>query len=114
MTENLPGDFQFVEYESVWRYRASPVDKSELEIDVFARAGEDEYSIIGEVKNRKTKKFSEGEAAAFLKKMDELKEKEGIEKAVGFVFSPRGFTGDAMQFFKDHGIAWSDDERWMG
>ncbi len=114
MTENLPGDFQFVEYESVWRYYASPVDKSELAIDVFARAGEGEYSIIGEVKNRETKKFSEEEAAAFLKKMEELKEMEKIEKAVGFVFSPKGFTRDALQFFKEHRIAWSDDERWMG
>ncbi len=114
MTENLPGDFQFMEYESVWRYYASPVDKSELEIDVFARAGKDEYSIIGEVKNRETKKFSEEEAAAFLKKMEELKEMEKIEKAVGFVFSPKGFTGGALQFFKEHRIAWSDDERWMG
>ncbi len=113
MMENLPADFQFVEYESVWRYCASPVDKRELEIDVFARAGEDEYSIIGEVKNRETKTFSKDEAIGFLKKMEELKEKEGIEKAVGFVFSLKGFTAEALEYFKDHQIAWSDDERWL-
>ncbi|MCP4692886.1 MAG: hypothetical protein GY859_32890, partial [Desulfobacterales bacterium] len=114
MTENLPGDFRFVEYESVWRYCASPVDKSELEIDILARAGEDEYSIIGEVKNRESRTFSEKEAAAFLKKMAELKEKEAIEKVVGFVFSRLGFTRGALDFFKEHRIAWSDDERWLG
>ncbi len=39
---------------------------------------------------------------------------EEIEKAVGFVFSLKGFTGDALSFFREHRIAWSDDERWLG
>ncbi len=73
----------------------------------------DAYSIIGEVKNRETEKFSKKEAADFLKKMEKLKEMEEIEKAVGFVFSLKGFTGDALRFLKEHRIAWSDDERWL-
>ncbi len=39
VTENLPADFRFTEYESVWSYHAFPVHKRELKIDVFARAG---------------------------------------------------------------------------
>ncbi len=66
------------------------------------------------MKNRESRKFSEKEAAAFLMKMEELKEKEAIEKAVGFVFSRLGFTRGALEFLKKHRIAWSDDERWIG
>jgi len=39
VTENLPRDFRFTEYESVWSYHAFPVHKRELKIDIFARAG---------------------------------------------------------------------------
>lgn len=42
-----------------------------------------------------------------------LKETEDIEKTVGFVFSIEGFTVDALEYFKDHQIVWSDDERWL-
>lgn len=112
-TENLPADFRFTEYESVWSYHAFPVHKRELKIDVFARAGRDEYSIIGEVKNRETKKFSKDEAEKFLKKIGELKELEQVGKTVGFVFSLNGFTKEAVVFFRKHGIAWSENKLWL-
>ena len=113
-TENLPHDFQFAEYESVWCYHAFPLHKRELKIDIFARAGENEYSVIAEVKNRERNRFSKSEAVKFLKKTEELKEIEQVEKAVNFVFSLNGFTKGAVDFFKKHGIAWSNDDCWLG
>ncbi len=113
MTENLPPDFRFVEYQTVWTYRYSPIEKRDFQIDVFARAPKGAYSIIGEVKNRSNRKFNKTEAAAFLEKMAELMSKEGIEKAVGFIFSVKGFTKDTTAFMKTHGVAWSSDGRWL-
>ena len=66
MINNLPEDFSFVEYETIWSYTASPVHKKNIQIDVFARATDDsQYTLIGEVKNRKAK-FSVKEAKHFL------------------------------------------------
>ncbi|MCP4106884.1 MAG: hypothetical protein GY749_15315 [Desulfobacteraceae bacterium] len=113
VTENLPADFRFTEYESVWSYHAFPIHKRELKIDIYARAGQDEYSIVGEVKNRETKKFSKSEAEKFLKKIGELKELEQVGKSVGFVFSLNGFTKEAVDFFREHGIAWSENDLWL-
>lgn len=76
--------------------------------------GQDEYSIVGEVKNRKTKKFSKTEAERFLKKIGELKELEHVGRTVGFVFSLNGFTREAADFFRKHGIAWSENDLWLG
>ena len=112
MTENLPPDFRFAEYETVWTYRYSPIEKRDFQIDVFARAPAQEYSIIGEVKNRKMK-YSEKEAVEFSKKMEELRLKEQVEKPVGFVFSGAGFTKGAVAYLRKHGISWSSDVRWM-
>ncbi len=114
ITRNLPEDFDFVDYESVWSYRSSPVEKRDLQIDVFARAKSDEYSLIGEVKSRDVAKFSEQEAHRFLEKIRELSEAESLGKHVGFVFSVSGFTKEAVAFFEEHGIAYSDDARWLG
>ena len=82
-------------------------------MDVFARAGESSYSIIGEVKNRDTKKFSKKETADFLNKIQKLESMEKLCKSVGFVFSLTGFTAGAIELFKKHGIAWTRDKRWL-
>jgi len=39
--------------------------------------------------------------------------KEEISKSVGFVFFLNGFTKTAIQFMKNHAIAWSQDEQWF-
>jgi len=114
MTENLPEDFRFIDYESVWTYRSSPIEKRDLLIDIYARAKEGEYAIIGEVKYRDTQKFSEAEAKEFLKKIELLKELESVPKYLGVVFSLTGFTREALDFLKAHGMAWTSDERWLG
>ena len=114
ITHNLPPDFQFVEYEHVWSYKTARADKRDIWIDLFARAGKEQYSLIGEVKNRTTKPFSAAEAVEFVHKAQTLQEREQIDKAVLFVFSRHGFTQDALTYFQEHGIAYSDDERWLG
>ncbi|MCP4107081.1 MAG: hypothetical protein GY749_16335 [Desulfobacteraceae bacterium] len=90
MTENLPEDFRFAEYERIWSWSASPADKKSIQVDIFARAEQDEYSLIGEVKNRKGK-FSVKEAEDFVKKAGELMKLEDVQKSVLFVFSVSGF-----------------------
>ncbi|KPA13395.1 hypothetical protein MHK_006397 [Candidatus Magnetomorum sp. HK-1] len=112
MMNNLPKDFHFVSYQSVWKYTASPVLKRSLEIDVFARAESNEYSLIGEVKNRMSP-FSKAEADAFKNKAGTLIKIEQIEKFVLFVYSIKGFTKEAIQFFLENNISWCDDERWL-
>ena len=114
ITRNLPESFEFVDYESVWSYKCSPAERRDLQIDVFARAAPEQYSVIGEVKSRDVKKFSEGEARRFSEKVRELLEAEGVEKHVAFVFSVSGFTQEAVGFFEEHGVAYSDDIGWLG
>jgi len=114
ITHNLPEDFQFVEYEHVWSYKTARPDKCDIWIDVFARAGKHTYSLIGEVKNRTKDTFSAAEAEEFVQKAQTLQEREQVEKAVLFVFSRKGFTRNALAYFQEHGIAWSDDDRWLG
>lgn len=114
ITHNLPEDFRFVAYEHVWSYKTARPDRQDIQIDIFARAGERGYSLIGEVKNRDTKPFSRAEAEAFVRKARTLQEMECVERAVLFVFSRKGFTDDALAFFREHHIAWSDDEGWLG
>ncbi len=112
ITENLPGDFEFSEYRRVWKYRITPDASKELNIDIFARADAG-YSIIGEVKNRTTKRFSKEEAEEFLRKADQLRETERVEKSICFVFSRAGFTEETLTFLNVRGIAYSSDERWL-
>ena len=71
------------------------------------------YCLIGEVKHRKTTKFSLSEAEAFVAKAEELCRLEQLEKYLLFVFSSCGFTGKALDYFKTNGMAWSDDQRWL-
>ena len=112
MMNNLPHDFEFVQYQSVWKYTASPVLKNSFEIDVFARALEDQYSLIGEVKNRLSP-FNVKEATEFVSKANQLIQLESIGKHLLFVYSIKGFTQDAIHFFKENQIAWCDDDRWL-
>jgi hypothetical protein len=112
MMNNIPDDFNFVEYKTIWSYTASPVHKKNIQIDVFAKAEDEHYSLIGEVKNRKAK-FSLKEAKEFLKKASELKQLENINKSVLFVFSASGFFKNTIKFLKDNEIAWSDDLRML-
>jgi hypothetical protein len=112
MINNVPDDFRFVEYKSIWSYTASPAYKKDIQIDIFAKAENDHYSLIGEVKNRKAK-FSLKEAKEFLGKALEVPKLENIDKAVIFVFSASGFFKNTIKFLKDNGIAWSDDLRML-
>ncbi len=114
ITHYLPVDFNFCEYSTVWRYNYAPVYGKNFNADIFARAASaKDYSIIGEVKNRDVKKFSQEEAATFLLKFNEIKKIEKLERAIGFIFSLSGFTGEAEEFCRENGIACSEDERWL-
>jgi hypothetical protein len=114
ITRYLPGDFSFCEYSRVWRYDSSPEYARSFSVDIFARAqSPGDYSIIGEVKSRDTRKFSKEEAAAFERKFAEVKKLENIERALGFIFSRGGFTKEAEEYCREKGIACSDDDRWL-
>jgi len=49
----------------------------------------------------------------FVKKAQTLQAREQIAKAVLFVFSRKGFAKDVLPYLREHGIAYSDDERWL-
>ncbi len=112
MVKNLPADFTFVEYERIWSYTPPPLHEPEFRIDLFARAGNGGYSLIGEVKYRKAK-FTVKEARHFMEKVEELKKLERIDQAVSCVFSFGGFFKNTLEFLKENGIAWSEDARWL-
>ncbi len=114
ITRNLPADFDFCPYQSVWRYNATIEYGSALSVDILARAKTPGfYSIIGEVKNRDTKKFSKDEVVAFLDKFAKIKEKENLSPVIGFIFSRKGFTKDALAYCLEKGVATSSDEQWL-
>jgi len=112
MIDNLPDDFKFVQYSTIWSYSASLPYKKDIQVDVFAKAKDQQYSLIGEVKNRKAK-FSLKEAKEFFNKALEAKKLENVAKAVVFVFSASGFYKTAIKFFEANGIAWSEDKRFL-
>ncbi len=113
MLNNLPDDFAYVEYASVWPWSASPVYKADIQVDIFARAKGDGYSLIGEVKNRRKPKFSTKEVLQFKAKADELMRLENVDKALQLVFCKAGFTQDAIACLRENRMAWSADEWWM-
>ncbi len=113
ITENLPKDFDFVEYERVWKYAAAPDIAREVNIDIYAKPKNRGYFVIGEVKNRTTQKFSREEAEKLLEKAAQVREMENISKALCFVFSRPGFTNDAEVYLRDKGIAFSSNEMWL-
>ena len=115
ITRYLPGDFNFCIYERVWRYDSSPGQARGFNVDIFARTTDPgEYSIIGEVKSRDTRKFSKEEAMDFERKFAGVKHQEKIDRTIGFIFSRSGFTQEAEDYCREKGIACSDDERWLG
>ncbi|MCP4146686.1 MAG: hypothetical protein GY757_02955, partial [bacterium] len=114
ITRYLPDDFDFCEYDRVWRYDHSPVYAKNFNVDIYARAAAPgDYSIIGEVKCRDSRTFSKDEVLVFEKKFHLLIELENIERAVGFIFSRSGFTKDAEDYCKQKGFACSEEERWL-
>ena len=110
MIHNLPEKFTFVEYDSIWSYTASPVHKKNIQIDILAHAGAEQYSLIGEVKNRKAK-FSLKEAKEFFNKAKQVKQMENIDKAIFIIFSSAGFYKNCLKFLTDRQIAYSEDKR---
>ncbi|HLP49149.1 MAG TPA: hypothetical protein VK469_24625 [Candidatus Kapabacteria bacterium] len=114
ITRNLPGDFEFCDYSRVWRYDSSPEYAKRFNVDIYARAqAPGDYSIIGEVKSRDLKKFSINEVIEFESKFAEVKKIEGLDRAVGFIFSRSGFTAEAEAYCREKGIAYSEDEMWL-
>jgi hypothetical protein len=114
VTRYLPDDFDFCAYSRVWKYHGSPEYSRVFSVDIFARSlNEDDYSIIGEVKNREVKKFSLDELKEFEAKFAEIKKRENLERVVGFIFSRSGFTAEAEEYCREKGIACSEDERWL-
>jgi hypothetical protein len=98
----------------VWRYNSSPEYQKAFSVDIFARAeNADDYSIIGEVKSRDSRKFSKDEAVDFEKKLREVKKLENVDLALGFIFSRSGFTKEAEDYCQERGIAVSEDESWL-
>jgi hypothetical protein len=110
---NLPDDFNFVEYASVWSWSASPLYKADIQVDIFARVKGDGYGLIGEVKNRRKPKFSKKEVLEFKAKADELMRLENTYRVQPLVFCKAGFTPDAMDCLRKNRMAWSADEQWM-
>lgn len=110
--QNLPDDFEFAEYEEIRSFHSPPLYEAEFQIDVFARAAQGGYSLIGEVKNRKTR-FAVKEAQEFVKKAEELMKIETVGRAVLFVFSAGGFFKNTLAFLKKNGIAWTSHRRWL-
>ncbi|MCP5045722.1 MAG: hypothetical protein GY940_01020 [bacterium] len=114
VTRYLPDDFEFCDYSRVWKYHGSPEYAKVFTVDIFAPSvNPDDYSIIGEVKNRDVKKFSKDELKEFQLKFAEIKKRENLERAVGFIFSRSGFTKEAEEYCREKGIACSEDERWL-
>jgi hypothetical protein len=114
VTRYLPADFDFCDYSRVWKYHSSPEYAKVFSVDIFACSlNENDYSIIGEVKNREQKKFSKDEVMEFELKFEEIKKRENLERVVGFIFSRSGFTKEAEDYCREKGIACSEDESWL-
>ncbi|MCP4220511.1 MAG: hypothetical protein GY765_38135, partial [bacterium] len=115
ITRYLPDDFNFCRYSRVWRYDASPEYEKRFNVDIFARAsGGDDYSLIGEVKSRDTRKFSKKEVLDFQRKSAAVKAQEKPGRTVEIIFSFGGFTGEAEEYCKEKRIACVEDARWLG
>ena len=112
ITQNLSQNFKFEKYQSVWSYKAAPIHKSDIQIDIFAKSA-GSYSIIGEVKNRKNTKVSKEKVTRFENKANELMTLEKIESSVLFIFSLSGFTKEALEYMQSSQIAFSQDKRWL-
>ncbi len=114
ITHNLPEDFRFADYSPLWSYKLTRQDQRDMWVDVFAKAGEGEYSLISEVKYRKKPHFSLSEVEEFFRKAQALQGQEHLTKVVLFVFCSAGFAPETLEYFNEHHIAYSNDERWLG
>ena len=127
MIHNLPEGFEFAVYESVWSYYGTAQGRPDFQVDIFARPKADAFArpkadafahaanavaLIGEIKNRDNAPFTAPEAQAFREKMATLQQLEHVTDAIGFVYSRSGFTTPALDFLREHRIAYSDDVRW--
>ena len=112
MINNFPDDFEFVAYKRVWSYNSPPMYEPQFQIDIFAESDIDNYSLIGEIKNRKAK-FSIQEAKEFQKKAMELIKIEQVKKFALFVFSLNGFNKNALKYLEKQGIAWTMNKDWL-
>lgn len=114
ITRYLPADFNFCRYKRVWRYDHSPVYEKRFNLDIYARASEPgDYSILGEVKSRDSRKFSKEEAIDFHEKFEAVKSIEKLDRVTGFIFSSSGFTKEAEAYCNAKGYACSDDKKWL-
>ncbi len=95
--------------------RVIRIEKSrELEVDLCAIATDSKkYSVIGEVKNRSTKKADLSEIQKLEQQSKAIQEKEGLKKVQPFFFSRLGFTQEASDYCKKHQIATSENEGWL-
>ncbi len=114
ITHNLPEDFHFADYSFLWSYKLARQDQRDAWLDVFARAPETDYSLIAEIKYREKPQFSIEEIETFMKKAQALREQESLTDTVLFVFCSCGFAQETLDLFTEHGIAYSDDDRWLG
>ncbi len=113
---NLPGDFDFTEYDTVWTCAASPVHQRNIHmirVDLFARARKGHYSLVGEIINRK-RRFSVKETKEFLEKANALTELEDVEKPLIFVFCTGDFYKNTRAFMEKSRMAWCEDGRLPG
>ncbi len=114
VTRYLPVDFNFCDYARVWRYDAAMEYSRPFNVDIFARAkSANDYSIIAEIKNRETTKFSKDEVRSFMEKFAALKKLEKLERVIPFIFSPAGFTKEAEAYCQEMGIACSENNLWL-
>jgi len=115
MIQNLPEEFEFVEYESVWSYYGTAQGRPDFQVDIWARPKEavGATAIVGEIKNRDNAPFTGPEAQTFLEKIATLQQLEQVTDAIGFVYSRSGFTAPALDILREHQIAYSDDIRWL-
>ncbi len=114
MMKNLPSDFRFGEYKSVWSYSAALQHRRDIQVDILAQAKhEGDYSLIGEVKNPEKTRFTVEEAHQFLEKAQAIMELEPLARVTLFVFSRAGFEVETLAFFEAQAIAWSEDSRWL-
>ncbi len=114
MLKNLPTDFRFGEYKTVWSYSAALPHRRDIQVDILAQAKRaEDYSLIGEVKNREQTRFTVVEARQFLEKAQAVIELEHLARVALFVFCRAGFEAETLAFFEEHAIAWSEDSRWL-
>ncbi len=116
LVQNLPDGFRFMEYQSVWSYKGSPIHRRDMQVDILARAKSgtqagikpgsppENWSLIGEVKNQEQDRFSSVAVETFLEKMKvvlELEKDLAAGPVLPFVFCRAGFTREAVELMRE-------------